>query len=123
MELNEISGNVIGCAIRVHHKLGPGLLESAYKECLKYELIKKGLFVEKEKPLPIIYDEIHLDYGYRIDLLIENQVVVEIKSVEAINDIHLAQVLTYLRLGEFKLGLLLNFNVLRLKDGIRRLIN
>lgn len=109
--------------MEVHKKLGPGLLESAYKECLFYELINHGYNVNKEKPLPIIYKEIKLDHGYRIDLLVENRVVIEIKSVDYIMDVHKAQLLTYLKLGEFRLGLLLNFNSMLLKDGIKRIIN
>jgi len=120
---NEISEKVIGCAIEVHKALGPGLLESAYLECLFYELLKAGLFVEKQKPLPLVYKEVKLDVGYRIDILVENKVVIELKSVEALNDIHIAQVLTYLKLSGCKLGLLMNFNVLRLVDGIKRLVN
>ena len=122
MTENEISNLVIGKAIEIHKALGPGLLESAYKECLFYELTSAGLKVEKEKPVPIIYKEIKLDHGYRIDLLVENKVVVELKTVETFTDVHFAQVLTYLKIGNFHLGLLLNFNVLRLKDGIKRFI-
>ncbi len=122
MNENELSNIVIGCAIEVHKSLGPGLLESAYKECLAYKIKKEGLFVEKEKPLPLVFEEVKLDCGYRVDLLVEHKLIVEIKSVEAINDIHLAQVLTYLKLSGCKLGLLLNFNVVRLKDGIKRVI-
>ena len=120
---NEISERIIGCAIEVHKILGPGLLESAYEECLFYEIFQTGLRVEKQKPLPLIYKEIKLEVGYRIDLIVENKVLVEIKSVEALNDIHTAQVLTYLKLSSCKLGLLMNFNVLRVKDGIKRLVN
>ena len=123
MHENEISERIIGCAIEVHKILGPGLLESAYEECLFYEIFQTGLRVEKQKPLPLIYKEIKLEVGYRIDLIVENKVLVEIKSVEALNDIHTAQVLTYLKLSGCKLGLLMNFNVLRVKDGIRRLVN
>jgi GxxExxY protein len=119
---NEISTRVIGCAIKVHQALGPGLLESAYQECLYYEMRKDGLLVHKEFPLPLVYEEVYLECGYRIDLLVENKLVIEVKSVEALNDIHLAQVLTYLRLARCKLGLLINFNVVLLKDGIRRII-
>ncbi|MBV5282547.1 MAG: GxxExxY protein [Paludibacter sp.] len=114
---------IIGCAIQVHKSLGPGLLESAYLECLYYELKISGLKVEKQKPLPLIYKEIRLDAGYRLDLLVEDKVVIELKSVEAINDIHIAQVITYLKLSGCKLGLLMNFNVLRLVDGLKRLVN
>jgi len=123
MKENEITDKIIGCAIKVHSNLGPGLLESAYKECLYFELVKSGLTVEKEKPLPLIYEEVKMDCGYRIDLLVENCVVIEIKSVEAINDIHVAQVLTYLKLSKCRIGLLMNFNVVKLKDGIKRLIH
>jgi GxxExxY protein len=123
MTENEISEKVIGCAIEVHKSLGPGLLESAYTECLFYELQKAGLYVEKQKPLPLIYKEIKLDAGYRIDILVENKVIIELKSVEALNDIHVAQVLTYLKLSGCKLGLLMNFNVLRVVDGLKRLAN
>ena len=114
---------IIGCAIKVHKALGPGLLESAYQECLYYELKKEGLSVEKEKSWPLVYDEVKLDCGYRIDLLVENQIIIEIKSVEALADIHLAQTLTYLKLSKHRLGLLINFNVVLLKDGIKRVIN
>lgn len=123
MTENEIAGRVIGIAIDVHTRLGPGLLENAYKECLYYKLQKEGLAVEKEKALPIIYEEIKLDCGYRLDLLVENKLVLELKSVEAINDVHLAQILTYLKLGGYKLGLLINFNTVLLKNGIKRVIN
>jgi GxxExxY protein len=123
MHENEITGKIINAGIEVHKALGPGLLESAYKECLYYQLTKNGLFVEKEKVLPLVYEEVKLDCGYRLDLLIENKIVVEIKSIDAINDIHLAQVLTYLKIGNYKLGLLMNFNVVLLKNGIKRIIN
>ena len=122
MNENEISKIIIGCAIEVHKQLGPGLLESAYQECLYYELIQAGLNVQKEKPMPIVYKEVKLDHGYRIDLLVENKVVIEIKTVEELNDVHTAQVLTYLKLGNYKLGLLLNFHVSLLKNGIKRII-
>ena len=123
MNENELSKKIIGYAIEVHKHLGPGLLESAYQECLYYELTKAGLKVEKEKPMPIVYKEVKLDHGYRIDLLVEEKVVIEIKTVEAFNDVHTAQVLTYLRLGNYKLGLLLNFQTTILKHGIKRIIN
>jgi GxxExxY protein len=123
MNENELSNIIIGCAIEVHKQLGPGLLESAYQECLYFELKNKGLDVTKEKPMPIIYKEVKLDHGYRIDLLVENKVVVEIKSVEMFTDVHTAQVLTYLKLGNYKLGLLLNFQVTTLKNGLKRIIN
>lgn len=117
-----IDYQIVGCALEVHKALGPGLLESAYKECLAYKLNKAGLFVEKEKSMPLVFEEVKLECGYRIDLLVENQIVVELKSVEALNDVHLAQTLTYMRLGKFKLGLLINFNVAVLKNGIKRVI-
>lgn len=123
MKENDISGKIIGCAIEVHKALGPGLLESAYEECLFYELQAAGLKVEKQKALPVIYKEVKLDAGYRIDLLVEGCVVVELKSVETLHDVHTAQVLTYLKLSGCKLGLLMNFNVYRLKEGIKRLVN
>lgn len=123
MTENELSNIIIGAAIEVHKALGPGLLESAYKECMFYKLKELGLFVEKEKPMPLVFEEIKLDCGYRIDLLVENKVVIELKSVELLNDVHLAQALTYLKLGKYKLGLLINFNVVLLKDGIKRVVN
>ena len=120
---NEISQLIIGCAIKVHTALGPGLLESAYEECLYYELVKEGLKVEKQKALPLIYEEIKLEVGYRLDLIVEDKVIIEIKACEGLNDVHLAQVLTYLKLSDVKLGLLINFNVTRVKDGIKRVVN
>ena len=120
---NQLTEIIIGCAIKVHRNLGPGLLESAYQECLYYELIKTGLDVQKEKPQPLVYESVKLNCGYRLDLLVENRVVVEIKSVDCLNDIHLAQILTYLKLTNCKYGLLLNFNVTRMTEGIRRVIN
>ena len=123
MTENEISHKIIGNAIEVHTVLGPGLLESAYKECLYYKLAKSGLWVEKEKAMPLVFEEVKLECGYRIDLLVENKLVIEIKSVEALNDVHLTQTLTYMKLGNYKLGLLINFNVTRLKEGIKRVVN
>ncbi len=123
MHENEISEKIIGCAINVHKALGPGLLESAYEECLFYEINQIGLKVEKQRALPLCYKEVKLDIGYRLDLLVENKVIIEIKAVEALNDIHKAQVLTYLKISGCKLGLLINFNVLKVKDGIKRLVN
>lgn len=120
---NELATKVIGTCIEVHKLLGPGLLESAYHEVLFYKLKKAGLSVIKEKPMPLVVDEVKLEVGYRIDLLVENKLVVEVKAVEAINDVHLAQTLTYLKLGNYKLGLLVNFNVSLMKNGIRRIIN
>ena len=123
MEGNRTTEKIIGCAIKVHSALGPGLLESAYQECLLFELMKSGLHVEKQKPLPLIYNETKLDIGYRVDLLIENKIIVEIKSIEGLDDIHLAQILTYLRLSKLRVGLLINFNVVRLTEGIKRVVN
>ncbi len=123
MTENEISNKVIGLAIEVHKALGPGLLESAYKECLFYKIIQSGLFAEKEKSMPLVFEEVKLECGYRIDILVENKLVIELKSVDELNNILLAQTLTYLRLGNFKLGLLINFNEVLLKDGIKRVEN
>jgi GxxExxY protein len=123
MNENELSRIIIGMAIDVHRSLGPGLLESVYKECLFYELKKAGFLCVKEKPVPLIYEGIILDCGYRIDILVEDKVVVEIKSVDQIAKVHLAQILTYLRIGHYKLGLLINFKMILLKDGIRRVVN
>lgn len=120
---NELSKIIINLAIEVHSHLGPGLLESAYQECLFYELNNAGLYTIKEKPMPVIYKDVKLDHGYRIDLLVENKVVLEIKTVDAFTDVHIAQMLTYLKLGDYKLGLLLNFNVATMKDGIKRIVN
>jgi GxxExxY protein len=122
MKINDITEKIIGCAIEVHKQLGPGLLESTYEACLLYELKKAGLEVKTQIGLPLIYKEIKLEVGYRMDFLVENCVIAEIKSVESLNDVHTAQVLTYLKLSNSKIGLLINFNVLRLKDGIKRLI-
>jgi len=122
MDTNDITHEILDSAYKIHSKLGPGLLESAYQACLVYELRKKGLKVEVEKPLPLIYEEVKLECGYRIDIFVENQVVVELKTVEAFTDVHTAQVLTYLRLSGSKVGLLINFYVKSLKDGIKRLI-
>ena len=119
--LNDLSYKVIGAAYKVHRELGPGLLESTYEVCLEYELLSVGLEAERQKVLPVIYNGIPLDAGYRIDLLIENQIVVEIKSVEEIVPVHKAQLMTYLKLSRLKLGLLLNFNVADMKTGIRRI--
>lgn len=123
MTEDEIAKAVIGLSIEVHKALGPGLLESTYKEALFYKVNKAGLKVEKEKPMPLVFEEVKLDCGYRIDLLVENKLVIELKSVESLTDVHFAQTLTYLKLGNFKLGLLINFNVALVKDGIKRIIN
>ena len=123
MTENELSRIVFDCALKVHQSLGPGLLESAYEECLFYELRKIGLNVEKQKPLPLIYEEVKLDVGYRIDIIVENKLIIEIKSVEALNDVHFAQLLNYLKLTNCKLGLLINFNVSLIKNGVKRVVN
>jgi len=122
MEINQITHEILDSAYKVHSALGPGLLESAYRACLVYELRKKGFKVEEEKALPLIYEEVRLECGYRIDILVEGQVVVELKTVEAFTDVHTAQVLTYIKLSDSKVGLLINFYVKSLKDGIKRLI-
>lgn len=114
-ELNQLSNEIIGLAINVHSSLGPGLLESSYKECLFYKIKSAGYYIEKEKPMPLIYESVKLDIGYRIDLLIENELIIEIKAVEALTDVHTAQLLTYLKLSGCRLGLLINFNVPLLK--------
>ena len=123
MTENELAKIVFESGMKVHKALGPGLLESAYEECLYYELQKCGLSVEKQKALPLVYEEIKLDAGYRADLLVEKKLIVEIKSVEALNDLHFAQILTYLKLSDCKLGLLINFNTVLFKDGVKRVIN
>jgi GxxExxY protein len=123
MTENELSRLVVGSAMTVHSALGPGLLESAYEACLQYDLIKSGLRVEAQKPLPLVYQTVKLECGYRIDLLVERKLIIEVKSVEAVAEIHFAQVLTYLRLSDLRLALLLNFNVVHMKDGIRRVVN
>jgi GxxExxY protein len=120
--INSLTELILKYAFKVHSALGPGLLESSYKECLYYELVNADLIVEKEKALPIIYEKIKLEVGYRIDLLVEKQVIIEIKAVEALNDVHTAQVLTYLKLSGCRVGLLLNFNTSSLKNGIKRLM-
>ena len=123
MELNQISGKIIEYGIKVHRALGPGMLESAYEACLFYELQKNGLKVEKQVLLPIIYDGVKIDAGYRIDLFVENEVIIELKAVEKLHPIHRAQLLSYLKLSDKKLGLLMNFNVNRLVDGVERIVN
>lgn len=122
MEFEDISRNIIGAAIEVHKQLGPGLLESAYEECLVYELQQKGYNVERQRPVPVIYKEIKLDYGYRIDILVDNKVLIELKSVDAIAPVHEAQILTYMKFANIKIGLLINFNVTVLKQGIKRFV-
>lgn len=121
-ELNSISKLVINRAIQVHQTLGPGLLESVYKECLCHELVSAGLNVQKEKGIPVVWKDLKLEHGYRVDLMVENKVILEIKSIDSLADIHSAQMLTYLRLANCRLGLLINFNVTRLKDGVKRLV-
>ncbi|MBN7816343.1 GxxExxY protein [Algoriphagus pacificus] len=122
LEKEDLTEKILGCAFKVHSKLGPGLLESAYQACLKYELEKEGLLVESEVNVPLKYEEINLDCGFRIDLLVENQVVVELKTVEKFNEVHFAQVLTYLKFTGHKVGLLLNFKTKSLVQGIKRFI-
>ena len=120
---NKISSKIIGASITIHKELGPGLLESSYETCLAYELKEMGLHVKQQQALPVVYKNVKLNAGYRIDLLIENKVIVEVKSVEALVDIHTAQLLTYLKLKDIKLGLLINFNEVLLKNGIKRILN
>jgi GxxExxY protein len=122
MEVNKITQNIIGCAIEVHRNLGPGLLESAYEECLAFELNKAGLEIKRQIPTPVIYKGVKLDCGYRIDILVENIVVIELKVVDEINPVHEAQILTYMKFSKKIVGLLINFNVTVLKNGIRRFI-
>jgi len=122
MEINEITRLILEAAYKVHSALGPGLLESSYQACLAYEIRKRGLFVETEIALPLVYEGIRLECGYRIDMLVESKVIIELKVVEALNDVHLAQILTYLKFSNNHTGLLINFNVKSLKDGIRRVV-
>lgn len=123
MTENEISKVVFDCALKVHKSLGPGLLESVYETCLFYELNESGLNVKKQETIPLIYKDVNLEIGYRADLIVENKVIIEVKAVDALNEVHLAQVLTYLRLSGCKLGMLINFNVVLIKDGIKRVAN
>jgi GxxExxY protein len=124
MTENELSKIVFEAGLKIHRALGPGLLENAYEECLYYELEKKcGLFVEKQKTLPLIYEEVRLDAGYRVDIMVENKLIIEAKSVSELTNLHWAQILTYLKLSHCKLGLLINFNTVLFKDGVRRVIN
>ena len=122
MEINQITEKIIGCTIEVHKNLGPGLLESAYEECLVFELIKAGLRIDRQKPVPVVYKDIKLECGYRIDILVENTVVIELKVVDAINPVHEAQILTYMKFANKSIGLLINFNVTVLKNGIKRFV-
>jgi GxxExxY protein len=121
-KLNELTQKIIGCAIEVHKHLGPGLLESAYEECLSYELTKNGLFNERQVPVPIIYKEVKLETGYRIDILVEKEVIVELKAIECLAPVHEEQIITHLKFAKKKLGLLMNFNSLKLTDQLRRFI-
>ncbi len=123
MTENQISKIIVDVVLRVHRELGPGLLESTYEECLAYELRQSGLYIYKQHPLPLVYKDVCLEIGYRVDILVENKVLIEIKSVEALNNVHLAQILTYLKLSDCKLGLLINFNVALIKNGIKRVVN
>jgi GxxExxY protein len=120
MEINQITEKIIGCAIEVHKRLGPGLLESAYEECLSFELKSIGLKINRQVPVPVVYKEIKLECGYRIDLLVENTVVIELKSIEAFAPVHEAQIITYMKFANKEVGLLINFNVTLLKNGIKR---
>ncbi|MBP7369043.1 MAG: hypothetical protein BWZ11_01514 [Bacteroidetes bacterium ADurb.BinA395] len=122
MDRNKLTEIIIGCAIEVHKQLGPGLLESAYEECLSFELIRAGLQIERQKPVPVVYKDIKLDCGYRIDILVEKTVVIELKSVDALAPIHEAQILTYMKFAQKEIGLLINFNVTLIKNGIRRFV-
>jgi GxxExxY protein len=123
MTENELSRIVLGQAISVHKALGPGLLESVYGTCPYYRLSKTGLMIERQKPIPLVFEEVKLECGFRCDIVVKNKLIIEIKSVEGLNEVHFAQVLTYLKLTRIKLGLLLNFNVLQLKDGLKRIVN
>lgn len=121
-QLNELTYQIIGCAYRVHTALGPGLLESAYQACLEYELLSNGLGVRKEYPIPVLYGTVKIDAGYRVDLLVQDEVILELKAIDALNAVHKAQMITYLRLSKKKMGLLLNFNVVDMKKGVQRVV-
>lgn len=123
MEQERIASEIVDTAIKVHTKLGPGLLEGAYEACVVYELTKRGLIVRSQVPMPVRYDDIVLDIGYRLDILVENEVVLELKAIEKFMPIHSAQLLSYLRLGNYRIGFLLNFNTVHMRDGIKRVIN
>ncbi|MFN3874202.1 MAG: GxxExxY protein [Ignavibacterium sp.] len=123
MNENEISKIIVDCCFKVHNQLGPGLLESVYEEVLSYELIKRGLKIERQKGIPVLYDDIKMELGFRADIIVENKVIIELKSIDAIAPVHLKQLLTYLRLTNLKLGLLVNFNEALIKDGIKRIVN
>ena len=120
---NELATVVLDCAIELHRSLGPGLLESAYEAAMMHLLLKKGLFAEHQKALPLVYEDVKLEAGYRVDILVEKKLIIEVKSVEALNEVHLAQVMTYLRLSGCKLGLLINFNTVKVMQGVRRVVN
>jgi GxxExxY protein len=122
-DVNELTGLIIGKAIEVHRQLGPGLLESTYRDCLLYELECIGLYAKKEIMVPLVYKEIKLEHGYRIDILVDDRIVVELKTVDSFNDVHFAQILTYMKLGNYGYGLLINFNVTSLRQGLKRFIN
>ena len=122
MEFESLSKDVLGAAIEVHKHLGPGLLESAYEECLSFELVQRGYKIERQKPIPVVYKEIKLDCGYRIDILVEDKLVLELKSIDCFNPVHEAQILTYMKFAQKKIGLLINFNVTLLKNGIKRYV-
>jgi GxxExxY protein len=122
MKINEVTHEVIGGAIEVHRHIGPGLFESAYEECLEYELRQRGCIIERQKPIPVVYKEVKMDCGYRIDLLVNNLVIVELKSVDSLAPVHEAQIITYIKFAEKKIGLLINFNVTVLKNGLKRYI-
>ena len=123
LDLNKVSGSVIDAAMQVHSALGPGLLENTYEVCVEHELSKRGLNAKSQVPLPVVYDGVRIDLGYRLDLLVEDAVIVEVKAVEKLAPIHQAQLLSYLKHSDKRIGLLINFNVLHLKDGIKRMVN
>jgi GxxExxY protein len=123
MHENEIANRVIGLAIEIHRALGPGLLEKTYEECLYFKIVKSGLFAEQQKPMPLVFEGVHLECGYRIDILVERKLVIEVKSVETLHSIFYSQTLTYMKLGGYKLGLVINFNVELLRNGIKRVIH
>jgi GxxExxY protein len=123
MNENEISKILVDCCFKVHIELGPGLLESVYEEVLSYEIIKRGLKLERQKGIPVVYDQIKMELGFRADIIVENKVIIELKSIEAIAPVHAKQLLTYLKLTGLKLGLLVNFNEALIKDGIKRIVN
>ncbi len=123
IEEERVGKLILGCAMRVHTQLGPGLLESAYEACLFYELVKQRLYVKRQLKMPVRYDELEIETGYRLDLLVNDCVVIELKAVESCSPLHFAQLLSYLKLGGFRLGYLLNFNVEHMRNGIKRIVN